>query len=290
MNTVQAANDGTTIMQRMKQSKLYPLYFLLRSPLLVPRLVANEGLGGALRWLAVRMYLLFARLVDGRKDFYEQPVREFRSRLGFSLVRRVEYLVYDEIFLDYCYAFNGFPELVKQQKPLRVLDFGTHHGLFIDYLRMLNPKAEVYGAEMNPESFAVARQRFSHEPRVHINHVAIGGNSRRLKVGTCNVSVEQSIYLEQNEGGFEVDLVTPMEFIQRQGLQAQDISLVKMDIEGAEREVFANLDSFKPILQATQAFVIEIHPGVDASSIQKICASAGLSLVEQRGINYFFRR
>lgn len=285
----QANEDGASWLQSLKQSKLYPVYFLLRSPLLIPRLVANEGLGGAVRWLWLRFYLLFARLVDRRSDFYEQPI-EFRSRLGFSLVRRVELLVYDEIFLDHCYDFAGFGELVRNTQPLRVLDFGNHHGLFIDFVRKLNPQAEVYGAEMNPESFAVARSRFAGQKGIHINHVAIGGENRRLKVGTCSVSVEQSIYMEDKQGGFEVELVTPVNFIERQNLKAEDISLVKMDIEGAEREVFANLDSFRPILQATKAFVIEIHPGVDVGEITRICASVNLKLVERRGINYFFRR
>ena len=63
-----------------------------------------------------------------------------------------------------------------------------------------------------------------------------------------------------------------------------------MDIEGAEREVFEKLDSFRPILQTIQAFVIEIHEGVDAKAIVDICASANLKLVERRGINFFFRR
>ena len=282
-------NEGLNWLQKLKQSKLYPVYFLLRSPLLIPRLVANEGLIGGFKWLALRLWLIFARLIDRRADFYEQPIK-FRSRLGFSLVRRVELLVYDEIFLDRCYDFGGFPEFIRTTRPLRVLDFGTHHGLFIDYVRGLNPQAHVYGAEMNPASFSVARDRFAGQNGVHINHVAIGGEFRKLKVATCSVSVEQSIYMEQKDGGFEVDLLSPVDFINRQNLKPEDISLVKMDIEGAEREVFEKLDSFRPILQTIQAFVIEIHEGVDAKAIVDICASVNLKLVERRGINFFFRR
>jgi FkbM family methyltransferase len=283
-------NDESTWLQNLKQSKLYPVYFLLRSPLLIPRLVSNEGIGGAIRWLSTRFYLLVARVFDRSNDFYERPINPFHSRLGFSLVRRVEFLVYDEIFLDYCYAFDGFSELIKQSLPLRILDFGTHHGFFMNYVRMLNPKAEIYGAEMNPESFTVAGQRFSGQSGIHINNVAIGGSQRRLKVGTCSVSVEQSIYMEQKDGGFEVELITPMEFIRRQKLQAEDISVLKMDIEGAESEVFANFDSVQPLLAVVKAFLIEIHPGVDVGQIKARCEGAGLKLVEQRGINYYFRR
>jgi FkbM family methyltransferase len=192
--------------------------------------------------------------------------------------------------LDYCYAFDGFPDLIKQTQPLRILDFGTHHGFFMNYVRMLNPKAEIYGAEMNPESFTVARQRFSGQSGIHVNNVAIGGSQRRLRVGTCSVSVEQSIYMEQKDEGFEVELITPIDFIRRQNLQAEDISVMKMDIEGAESEVFANFDSVRPLLEVVKAFLIEIHPGVDVGLIQAKCEGAGLKLAEQRGINYYFRR
>jgi FkbM family methyltransferase len=252
-------------------------------------LVSNEGLVGGFKWLVLRLWLIFARLIDRRADFYEQPI-QFRSRLGFSLMRRVELLVYDEIFLERCYDFAGFPEFIRATRPLRVLDFGTHHGLFIDYVRGLNPLAQVYGAEMNPDSFSVARDRFSGQAGIHINHVAIGGEFRKLKVATCSVSVEQSIYMEEKEGGFEVELLPPVDFIQRQNLQPEEISLVKMDIEGAEREVFEKLDSFRPILKKVQAFIIEIHEGVDAQAIIDICAAENLKLAERRGINFFFRR
>lgn len=277
------------LLQQIKQSKLYPLFFLLKFPFWLPRLIANEGFGGAIRWSLVRFHTLFARVWDRSAGFYEQPIKEFKSKLGFSLIRRAELLVYDEIFLDRCYDFTGFPELLKQ-RPLHVLDFGMHHGLFMDYVLTLNRDAEIYGAEMSPDSFAVTRERFAGQKKIHLRQVAIGGTPRRLKVGSGTVSVEQSIYMEQKDGLFDVEVVTPLAFLHHWELPAKRVTLLKMDIEGAEREVFENPASIKPILQATQAFVIEIHSEADVELITRMCTDSGLGLVERRGINFFFRR
>jgi FkbM family methyltransferase len=277
------------MLQTIKQSKLYPLYFLVQFPMLLPRLIANEGWGGAVRWTLLRFRMLAARFVDRRPGFYEMPIEEFRSRLGFSLSRRAELLVYEEIFLDRCYAFAGFPELVKSQS-LCVLDFGTHHGLFIDYLQTLNRECRVYGAEMGPGAFAVAQHRFRNQPQVHLSNVAIGGTSRSVRVGLGVVSVEQSLYHEHKDGGFEIPVVTPIGFLKLWNLPVENIDVIKIDIEGAEREVFENASSLAPLLQSTQVLVIEIHSPADRELIVKVCGDCGLIFRERRGINYFFRR
>lgn len=276
-------------LQKIKQSKLYPLYFLFQFPFLLPQLISNEGIGGAIRWSRLRFQMLLLRFVDRRPGFYELPISEFRSRLGFSLNRRAQLLVYEEIFLDHCYAFAGFPDLIASQ-PQCILDFGTHHGLFIDYVRTLNQEAEVYGAEMGPEAFAVAQGRFSHRSTVHLRNVAIGGTPRRVRVGAGVVSVEQSIYTEQKDAGFEVEVVTPLDFVQQCNLSIERISIVKMDIEGAEREVFEQMNSVRPLLEKIKGFVVEIHSPSDVQLISNQCAECGLKLIENRGINYFFRR
>jgi FkbM family methyltransferase len=276
-------------LQSIKQSKLYPLYFLLQFPFLLPQLIRNEGWGGAARWSQLRLQMLFGRFLDRRPGYYEQPMRPFQSRLGFPLVRRAEMLVYEEIFLERCYAFTGFAELVKQ-RPHTLLDFGTHHGLFSDFMLMLNPQCRVFGAEMGPTAFAVARERLQSRPNVTLHHVAIGGSARRVKVGVGVVSVEQSIYAQQQTDGFEVDVITPLEFLRRCELAPAAVTLMKMDIEGAEREVFQQPDGIAPLLRELEAFVIEIHSPADAPMIQEVCTAQGLRLAQQRGINYFFRR
>lgn len=214
------------MLQRIKQSKLYPLYFLVHFPFLLPRLMATEGVGGALRWSFLRFQMLLLRFLDRSPDYYEKPVREFRSRLGFSLFHRAEFLIYEEIFLERCYDFGGFADLINKNAPT-VLDFGTHHGLFIDFVRTLNPACKVHGAEMSPRAFAVAAKRHARNPHVHINNLAIGGSSRSVRVGAGVVSVEQSLYVDQNENGFEIAVVTPVEFLERSRLSPEQIEIIK---------------------------------------------------------------
>ena len=65
---------------------------------------------------------------------------------------------------------------------------------------------------------------------------------------------------------------------------------MKMDIEGAEREVFENPESIEPVLARTRAVVMEIHTEDDARDITEKLVRLGFSLDERRGINFLYLR
>ena len=271
-------------------SWLYPLYLLVRLPIITPRLISNEGFGGAFQWLHHRFaFLLANRKQYGQPAFYRQPIPEFRSRLGFKLLRPIEYIIYDEIFLDRCYAFRALADLAGKG-PILVVDFGTHHGMFLDFMRVLNPNMEAYGAEMNPEAFEAAQQRFTGHDAIHLSNVAIGGTARTARVSRVSVSIEQSLYADGGKDHFEVEVILPVEFLRRWKLAGKEIAVLKMDIEGAEREVFANPDSIHSVLEATRSLIIEIHSENDVGMIAGKLNASGFSLAERRGINFLFRR
>jgi FkbM family methyltransferase len=269
---------------------LYPAYLLLRVPVIIPVLLRNEGFCGALSWLGRRVgFLLKNRHLYGSREFYQQPIAPFRSRQGFVLSHPVDYLIYDEIFLTRCYAFARFPQIVRGAR--LVLDFGTHHGMFMDYVRTFSPEAVFYGAEMNPESFAIAQRRFAAIPQIHLSNVAIGGIPRRQTIGLVPMSIEQRLDAGPAGGETrEVEVITPTEFLRRWRLDGQSIDLLKMDIEGAEREVFDHFESIQPVLEWTRGVVMEIHTEADAVGITGQLAASGFQLQERRGINFFYLR
>ena len=269
---------------------LYPIYLGLRLPLTFVQLARQEGVMGAARWLTIRArFLLANHRRYGQAGFFDQPITPFRSRHGFTLARPIEFIIYDEIFLERCYDFPGLEEIVRSGPPVFV-DFGTHHGLVIDYLRTLRPDGHYYGAEMNPVALAAARERFGDDPRVHLHNVAIGGRPRQERFSLATVSTEQSLGSPGNEGDLQVEVVTPVEFLRRCQLQNSPVNVLKMDIEGAEQEVFENPESILPLLRHCRALIIEIHDTAQVAMISNVLAGVGLEPGGTHGINHFFRR
>jgi FkbM family methyltransferase len=235
--------------------------------------MANEGVAGAVRWMGCRVGLLRGKKVS------------FQSRHGFALSHLMEFVVYDEIFIEGCYNFKNLPGLLRGKPSARVVDFGTNHGLFINYARSLNPKAEVYGAEMSPATYGFAAGRFAGQSGVTLRNAAIGGSVRKERVSLAAVSTTQSL---DAPGDVEVDVTTADECLRQWNILGREIDLLKMDIEGAEKEVFDNLPSISKTLASTRAIVMEIHGEPLVASIPGRLSSLGFRLDEKRGSNFFF--
>jgi FkbM family methyltransferase len=258
-----------------KHKWLYPIYLGLRMPLILPALVSNEGFRGAVRWLQCRVALMRGKPVV------------FHSRHGFELSQVIDFVVYDEIFIERCYDFKDLPKLLHGKQIVRVVDFGMHHGLFIDYVKTQNSAAEIFGAEMSPVTYGHAAERLANRPGVTVRNVAIGGSPRKERISLAAVSTEQRL---NGSGDIEVEVTTPDECLRAWNILGRDIDLLKMDIEGAEQEVFENMPSIAKTLASTKAIVMEIHTDAAADLITKRLASLGFKLVEQKSLNFFFLR
>jgi FkbM family methyltransferase len=258
-----------------KHKWLYPVYLSLRMPLIFPTLAANEGFFGAIKWMQCRVALLRGKAVT------------FRSRHGFSLSQVIDFVVYDEIFIEGCYNFRNLPGLLRGNSSVRVVDFGMHHGLFINYVQTQNPKAEIYGAEMSPVTYGHAASRLANQPGVTLRNVAIGGSARKERISLVEVSTTQSL---NGSGDVEVEVTTPDDCLRHWNILGRQIDLLKMDIEGAEQEVFENMPSIAQTLASTKAIVMEIHTDAAADLITKRLAALGFKLDEKRSLNFFYLR
>ncbi|MFO1488359.1 MAG: FkbM family methyltransferase [Verrucomicrobiota bacterium] len=269
----------------------YPFFVLVKLVLYLIPLVRHEGLFGAVEWLFKRLkFALKYRHLLNDPSLPEQPIAEFRSRHGFRLTRWIEYVIYDEIFLEGVYEFPLLKESVRQQKEGVVIDWGTHHGLFINFAQSLNPQLEVFGAELSPRTFERAQSRFTDNKKVSLLNAGIAGRTRDVSINLIPISSSQSLYGTQSGETVSVKVITPADFVAHFQLATRKVALLKMDIEGAEKEVFENFDCIKDLLQRTELFVVEIHSPEDVALISGRMESAGFALRNQRDTNYFYSR
>jgi FkbM family methyltransferase len=270
---------------------LYPVYMTIRAVVKFPPLLQNEGVLGALNWLQKAFNFIWKnRRLRQSPRFFEQPIEKFDSRLGFTLSRPIEYVIYNEIFLDRCYDFHRFRKQLESRRESLIVDFGVHHGLFIDYIKTLQPSAHVRGAELNPKTWKVACARFAGRPEVQLLNAGIGGFPREVTFSLASISAEQSIYSTEGSETAHAEIITPVEFARRTGIPDEPILLLKIDIEGAEVELFEHLESIEPLLKRSSSIIIEIHDQNRFPQIRDLLNSFGFDFFEQREINFFFAR
>jgi len=269
----------------------YPIFVSVKFFFYLPPLIGHEGLRGATKWLFYRFKFAFRNrklLADSRLP--DQPMEVFYSRHGFKLSCWIEYVIYDEIFLERVYGFASLRKFMKNLRGGVVVDFGVHHGLFIDFARTLNPGLDFFGAELSPKNHASAKARFEGNAHVTLLNVGIGGKAREMSVRLVPVSSKQSIYSREGDESVDVKIITPADFVALNKLERREIALLKMDIEGAETEVFENFESIKSVLESTSLFIFELHDKTNVSAISDRLGTLGFVLQERRGINFLYHR
>jgi len=177
------------------------------------------------------------------------------------------------VFLDAEYDCRRLLTLA----PKRILDLGANIGMGAISLASQYPKAEIACVEPDPRNVNLLEHNLrENKINATVLKAAIGPRSgtTRLRFGqnpTCSALASSPMHdLDQET---EVDLVTVAHVMDC--LQWSSIDLVKIDIEGAEDELFsADCDW----LHAVGAMILEIHPNTTPDRIQSQIESFRFSL------------
>jgi FkbM family methyltransferase len=176
------------------------------------------------------------------------------------------FILYEVLAFD---AYRIPPNLVAPRSIETIIDYGANIGLTSLYFASAYPLARIYSVEADPENFAILQANTASEPRI-------------VPVHACVVATPQATVSFDNQGpswgrhslgggnGITVPAVTLDELLAKFAIARVD--LLKMDIEGAEREVFA----VGNYLNAVQHVVAELHNDYTFSDFSRNVAAHGL--------------
>jgi len=166
---------------------------------------------------------------------------------------------YNEMFVEKKYECYGLKDLDV------VFDIGANNGLF-SLLMSESGAKRVYAFEPNKESLINLNHIFRNKKSVSIVEKAVYINDSNIEfyidpnnttIGSIN---EQHILDNGNTLQKEiVPTISLKTFVQQNNIKR--ISLIKMDIEGAEYEIIKNLEDY--IFDITDSFLIEWHDNTD---------------------------
>ncbi len=161
-------------------------------------------------------------------------------------------LIFEQIFCEQQYNFiHPNPETVKW-----IIDAGANIGLAAVYFSSKFPNATIISIEPDKDNFELLKKNTSNYGNVHCINAALWHREESL---TINNKEEKSAgyMVESSSNNTQETLtgITIKKIIDEYNID--NISLLKIDIEGAEKEVFTH--SASQWIEKTNCIVTELH-------------------------------
>lgn len=213
---------------------------------------------------------------------------------GFKIIlkrKSSDPLVFNEIFADRQY--NQVLSIIKENKIhcSRLMDAGANIGCFTIFMKSLFPDVEILAIEPNSDTFnrMVKNVKLNELKGIDMLNAGLWSSNTFLDPDRSFRDGEDwSFALKESGQNAEngIQSFTVQHLLEKQGWK--DVAILKIDIEGAERELFRNQGTVKPWLNKIGLLVIEIHDELNIrEDIYKILEEFDFQLTEgQNGILY----
>lgn len=177
----------------------------------------------------------------------------FRSGRGDFICRKQDRFGIFEIFLDN--EYSPVLDCIESTSNPTIVDLGSNIGGFALYIFDSFPQAKVVSVEVAPDTFDVLKrnQKLNTERDWDILQAAVWTKNGHVNLDRRDTSTGHRVAKDE-EGSERVVAKLLDGILLDAGIN--DISLMKMDIEGAESEV---VPVNEEVFQRTQILVIEIH-------------------------------
>lgn len=192
--------------------------------------------------------------------------------------------VFKKIFFDHEYR------LPFDKRPGTILDLGANTGLASLYFRLHFPEAQIVAVEPDPDNFAMMQRHLGGLQGVVLVKAAVWSHDGEIVltdpgVGSWGLRVEE----EPLAAGSACRQVPAVSMITLLGqFPGGRVDLLKMDVEGAEKQVFESSSAW---IQNIDAIAIELHdrykPGCSRAFFTAV---QSLPCEQVIGENYFVWR
>ena len=166
-----------------------------------------------------------------------------------------DYSVFKQIFID-----GGYDCLRDVKSPRLIVDCGANVGYSAAYFFSCFSDAHVVAIEPDFENFKICKRNLKfYKKRISLYHSAVWSSSRSLKVirGKFRDGADWSVQVRtcSNAETTNVHGINLADLLKKSGFEYIDI--LKIDIEGAEKEIFTH--NYKSWLPWVRNIAIELH-------------------------------
>jgi FkbM family methyltransferase len=190
--------------------------------------------------------------------------------------------VFAQIFgdLEYKPVIDAYKAKFSNSEPLKIIDAGSNIGLTTLYFSRFFDNAVYICIEPNESNFEVLSFNLETNSIPNVQRIQAGVWSKNTYL---NIISDFRGHYDWSYRVVEAEKVTDLEAFSIQHLiekfKWDIIDILKMDIEGSEKEVFTNPKSDVSFLAITKCIAIEIHDEFDCrEAIYEILKSYGFTL------------
>jgi FkbM family methyltransferase len=185
--------------------------------------------------------------------------------------RSGDFFVFHEVFTSLCY---DLPERLVPSQPKVIVDLGANIGLTTLFLACRFPAARHICVEPNPFNVAILRQNLSFlEERLDVVEAAVSEQSGRAAFDDTSWTWGGHL-VDTGLSTRSVVCTTVDELMTTLGIQTIDI--LKVDIEGAEKQMFAHRPSW---LASVRCVIVELHGDYSVNAFETDIACAGFDVL-----------
>lgn len=169
--------------------------------------------------------------------------------------------------------YRRFINRMKLREKNNILDLGTNNGGFPLLLKSENIEiSKLVCVELNPQTFS--RMKFNidrnFDCEAHLLNAAVSGENKHLQIEFGVKSTSDNIYRNKSERKEDLQTIEGLTFNElfKRTFKDEIVDICKIDIEGAEFEIFANDEC--SLITKCRYVLIEIHhePGFSREVIR----------------------
>ena len=183
-----------------------------------------------------------------------------------------DYATFEEVILNEAYNIPlGF-------EPTYIIDGGGNIGLTACFFATKFPKATIVTIEPDTENYKLLQLNCKQYHNIHTLQCGIWKNDTHLKIENTHVGNNAFTVTETNEAGTDtIKALTVFSVMEQSNMPHIDV--LKLDIEGSEKEVFE--ENFEKWLPLTKVLIIELH-----DEMKKGCSRAVFNAVSKYDFSF----
>lgn len=158
-----------------------------------------------------------------------------------------------------------------------ILDVGAHIGSFSVAIHTRYPDAVITAFEPHPSNFSFLKKN---APFAKCVNAAVSSNEGEAHLGDHKASSAYAL----SDSGIIVKTVTLDSYIN----SANHIDLLKVDVEGAEKDIFEHLEP--EMLKRINKIMMEIHPPHKTEWFSSLFKRAGFSVIVENSMLFAERK
>ncbi|HLH56777.1 MAG TPA: FkbM family methyltransferase [Verrucomicrobiae bacterium] len=223
-----------------------------------------------------RIYYAYGRVL--RRVRWNLPARQStvqvrlrRHRHPFHVrLASTDWLVLEEIF------HRGEYSVVEReiQQARFIVDLGANAGFSVRYWNALYPQAQILAVEPHPGNCRVCEKNIKAAKigdRIKLVQGGVGATRGRAELLEAGGEWGYQVSGNEMQNGIAVEIY-PLETLLNDAIRDGIVDLLKCDIEGAERDLFAQCAAW---IHRVSAIVVELHPPYGLAALKSDIARAG---------------